>query len=81
MEITPQPLTREAFAPFGDVIDIPQQAGRTYYEEALGNLRPEARPSLSMSFRPPTAERHRSDPARRVPRGTASSRVTSRLDA
>ena len=31
MEIVPQPLTQEAFAPFGDVIDVPQQAGRTYY--------------------------------------------------
>jgi len=31
MDIVPQPLTKEAFAPFGDVIDVPQQAGRTYY--------------------------------------------------
>ena len=57
MDLTPQPLTREAFAPFGDVIDVPQQAGRTYYEEALGNLRMEAKPSLSMSFRVPTPDR------------------------
>ena len=57
MELTPQPLTKEAFAPFGDVIDVPQQAGRTYYEEALGNLRMEAKPSLSMSFRVPTPDR------------------------
>ncbi|TMJ21300.1 MAG: ureidoglycolate hydrolase [Alphaproteobacteria bacterium] len=57
MEIVPQPLTKGAFAPFGEVIDVPQQAGRTYYEEALGNLRPTARPSLSMSFRPPTQDR------------------------
>jgi ureidoglycolate lyase len=57
MDITPQPLTREAFAPFGDVIDIPDAAGRTYYEEALGNLRPEARPSLSLSLKAETADR------------------------
>ena len=57
MEIQPQPLTREAFAPFGDVIDVPKEAGRTYYEDALGNLRTEAKPSLSMSFRPPTPDR------------------------
>jgi ureidoglycolate lyase len=57
MEIVPQPLTREAFAPFGDVIDVPNEAGRTYYEEALGNLRPEAQASLSMTFRLPTFER------------------------
>ena len=57
MELIPQPLTRQAFAPFGDVIDVPQEAGRTYYEDALGNLRPQARPSLSMSFRAPTPDR------------------------
>ena len=41
MEIVPQPLTKEAFAPFGDVIDVPNEPGRQYYEDALGNLRPE----------------------------------------
>jgi ureidoglycolate lyase len=57
VEIVPKQLSREAFAPFGDVIDVPSAAGRTYYEEALGNLRPHARPSLSMTFRVPTADR------------------------
>jgi ureidoglycolate lyase len=57
MELIPQPLTKAAFAAFGEVIDVPQQVGRTYYEDALGNLRPEAKPSLSMSFRPPTPDR------------------------
>jgi ureidoglycolate lyase len=57
MEITPQPLTKEAFAPYGDVIDLPSQAGRTYYEDALGNLRPDARPSLSVSLKPETPDR------------------------
>ncbi|CAN5803897.1 ureidoglycolate lyase [soil metagenome] len=57
MQIDPQPLTREAFAPFGDVIDVPTEPGRIYYEEALGNLRPGARPSLSMALKEATAER------------------------
>lgn len=57
MEIVLSALTREAFAPFGDVIDIPDVAGRTYYEDALGNLRPAARASLSVSLKPETSER------------------------
>ncbi|MDP2333741.1 MAG: ureidoglycolate lyase [Reyranella sp.] len=57
MEIVPQPLTKEAFAPFGDVIDVPNETGRTYYEDALGNLRPTARASLSVSLKPETPER------------------------
>ena len=57
MELIPRPLTKEAFAPFGDVIDVPKDAGRTYYDAALGNLRPQATPSLSMSCRPPTQDR------------------------
>ncbi len=57
MLIDPQPLTREAFAPFGEVIDLPTEAGRVYYEEALGNLRPAARASLSMALREPTPDR------------------------
>ena len=57
MEISPQPLERAAFAPFGDVIDVPDEAGRTYYDEALGNLRPGARPSLSLSLKADTPDR------------------------
>jgi ureidoglycolate lyase len=57
MEIVPQPLTKEAFTPFGDVIDVPNEPGRTYYEEALGNLRPEAHPSLSVSLKTETVDR------------------------
>ena len=54
MEIVPQPLTKEAFAPFGDVIDVPNEPGRKYYEDALGNLRPAAHPSLSLSLKAET---------------------------
>jgi ureidoglycolate lyase len=57
MEITPQPLTREAFAPFGDVIDMPNEAGRFYYDDALGNLRPAAGASLSVALKAPTPDR------------------------
>ena len=57
MQIDPQPLTREAFAPYGDVIDIPTEAGRQYYEDALGNLRAEARPSLSVASKAATPAR------------------------
>jgi ureidoglycolate lyase len=57
MEVIPEPLTKQAFAPFGEVIDVPDAAGRTYYEEALGNLRPQAHPSLSLSLKTETADR------------------------
>ena len=57
MDITPQPLTRDAFAPFGDVIDIPDRAGRTYYENTVGNLHPGAHPSLSVSLKAETPDR------------------------
>ena len=57
MDIIPQPLTKEAFAPFGGVIDMPTAAGRNYYEDALGNLRPHARASLSVALREPTPDR------------------------
>ena len=57
MQIDPQPLTREAFAPYGDVIDVPNEPGRQYYEDALGNLRPAAHPSLSLSLKAGTPDR------------------------
>ena len=58
MEITPQALTAAAFAPFGDVIDVVASMDRrTYYEDALGNLRAAAKPSLSIAFKTPTLDR------------------------
>jgi ureidoglycolate lyase len=57
MEIVPQKLTQEAFAPFGDVIDVPEVAGRNYHEKALGSLRASAWPSLSVSLKPETPDR------------------------
>ena len=57
MEIAPQPLTQEAFAPFGDVIDMPATTGRFYYDDALGNLRRHAAASLSVALKAETPER------------------------
>lgn len=49
MLIQAAPLTPAAFAPFGDVLATPDLPGRTYFDEALCNARPGARPSLSLS--------------------------------
>lgn len=57
MELIPQPLTKEAFAPFGDVIDVPETPGRIYYNDALGNLRPDAQANLSLSLKAETPDR------------------------
>jgi ureidoglycolate lyase len=57
MEIVPQPLTPEAFAPFGDVIAMPTDAGRFYYDDALANLRPAAGASLSVALKAETPDR------------------------
>ena len=57
MQIDPQPLTPTAFAPFGEVIDVPDQPGRFYHDDGLASLRPDFRPSLSLSFKPETTER------------------------
>jgi ureidoglycolate lyase len=51
MRIIAKPLTREAFAPFGEVIEIRREPGRTYYEDALANARASAWPSLSIARR------------------------------
>lgn len=67
MILRAEPLTSAAFLPYGEVIECPSIAGRTYFEDALANLRPNARPSLSltvkdkpaaMPLRSTTMERH-----------------------
>jgi ureidoglycolate lyase len=55
MKIVAQPLTAEAFAPYGDVLAAPTDPGRAYYEGGLGNARPGAHASLSMVHRVPIA--------------------------
>jgi ureidoglycolate lyase len=51
--MTTRPLTAEAFAPYGEVLEVPREAGRLYYERALATLRLGAWPSLSLSWRDP----------------------------
>ena len=68
MRLIATPLTSAAFLPYGEVLEAPNIAGRTYFEDALANLRPQARPSLSLlvldkaarlPLRSTTMERHR----------------------
>ena len=53
MELTALPLTAEAFAPFGEVLEAPANPGRLYFDDSLGNLRASAHPSLSIVTRAP----------------------------
>ena len=49
IEISARPLEQEAFAPFGEVLSLPDAGGRLYYDAALSSLRPDAWPSLSIA--------------------------------
>jgi len=52
--LTARPLTAEAFAHYGEVLEAPREAGRIYIERALANGRAGAKPSLSTTLaRPP----------------------------
>jgi len=53
VKLSVKPLNAVDFAPYGEVISIPSEAGRTYFEDALGNLRPAAHASLSTVLKPP----------------------------
>lgn len=62
-----KPLTSAAFAPFGDVLEIPNTPGRRYFNEALANHRACASASLALAVKEPgpclpltvsTLERH-----------------------
>ena len=55
MRILAEPLTPEAFAPFGDVLKPPAEPGRTYFDTGLANGRPDARASISLSRYAPVA--------------------------
>jgi ureidoglycolate lyase len=67
MKLTIEPLLPVAFAPFGTVVRAPAEVARTPFPAALGNLRPDARATLSASRALPKAlpltstamERHR----------------------
>jgi ureidoglycolate lyase len=53
--ITARKLTPEAFAPYGQVMRPPAERGRLYFQEALGNGRPDVPACLSMSRAMPLA--------------------------
>lgn len=55
MRLIPEPITAEAFAPFGEVLAAPDAPGRLYIDGALCNRRPDAAPSLSFVFKAPSA--------------------------
>ncbi len=69
--IAVEPLTAEAFAPFGEVLTLPESAGRDYFDHALANHRPAAWPSLSIARIEETASLPLE--ARRLERHPASS--------
>ena len=54
MRIVAEPLTAEAFKPFGTVLEGPALAGRVYVNDTLANARPHAAVSLSVSTVEPT---------------------------
>jgi ureidoglycolate lyase len=55
LELIARPLTAQAFAPFGDVVEPPAKPGRAYFETSLGNLRPAAQPRLWILSKMPVA--------------------------
>lgn len=55
MRIIAQPLTIDAFAPYGDVLAAPPDFGRAYFEKGLQNARVTAWPSLSVAHARPLA--------------------------
>ncbi|NQW83527.1 MAG: ureidoglycolate lyase, partial [Alcaligenaceae bacterium] len=54
--ITIKPLNAKDFAPFGEVIEMPEKPGRIYFQDALGNLRPHAIASLSTTVKEPNSD-------------------------
>ena len=67
MKLVIEPVSAQAFAPYGTVVRSPSDIGRTAYPDALMNKRPNARATLSASRALPKAlpimgsemERHR----------------------
>ena len=53
MRIIAQPLTLNAFAPYGDVLAPPADFGRAYFEKGLRSDRTTAWPSLSVTHSKP----------------------------
>ena len=55
MKLVPEPLTPEAFLPFGAVIRAPTKSGRAKFPGALQNLRQDAQPTISTSRAEPVS--------------------------
>ena len=56
MRIIAEPLTAEAFKPYGTVLEGPRVPGRVYVNDTLANGRPQAPVSLSVATVAPTKE-------------------------
>ena len=56
MRIVAEPLTAEAFKPYGAVLEGPAIAGRVYFNDTLANGRAQAPVSLSVATVAPTTE-------------------------
>lgn len=54
-QIDVEPLTAEAFAAFGQVLEIPTEPGRRAFDDTLTSLRPDARARLSLRRVEPTS--------------------------
>jgi len=52
-----EPLTAEAFAPYGTVIAVPDDFTRRWYADDLENARADAKPMLSVTHVRPMADR------------------------
>jgi ureidoglycolate lyase len=55
LDLIARPLTQEAFARYGDVVEAPAKPGRAYFETSLGNLREHAQPRLWILKKMPVA--------------------------
>lgn len=56
--LVPRPLTAEAFAPYGEVLAVPDTVGtRTAFDGALASLRPATPASLSLILAAPSLAR------------------------
>ena len=60
MRIVAEPLTAQAFQPFGAVLEAPPETGRVFVSDTLANGRPHAPVCLSVARvnrRPPSRSR------------------------
>lgn len=90
MRIVAEPLTAEAFAPFGAVLEGPSAPGRVSMADTLANARPHAPVSLSVATVAPTKdlplavtvlERHEHSSQTFIPLSVSRYLVLATLDA